>query len=118
MSLEPAEIDSERQIILEEKRARSSARQRVQDQFFERLAPGPTLGRRLPIGIEQTIMSVTRQDFQEYCSRWYVPSNMTVIVVGDTDPAMVAEVIAQQFGGGRAVPKPVPRDAGRSEERR
>ena len=112
MSLEPAEIDSERQIILEEKRARSSARQRVQDQFFERLAPESTLGRRLPIGIEQTIMSVTRQDFQEYYSRWYVPSNMTVIVVGDTDPAMVAEVIAQQFGGGRAVPKPVPRDAG------
>jgi len=84
MSLEPAEIDSERQIILEEKRARSSARQRVQDQFFERLAPESTLGRRLPIGIEQTIKSVTRQDFQEYYLRWYVPSNMTVIVVGDT----------------------------------
>lgn len=112
MSLEPAEIDSERQIILEEKRARSSARQRAQDQFFERLAPESTLGRRLPIGIEQTINSVTRPDFQDYYSRWYVPSNMTVIVVGDTDPAMVAEVIEQHFGGGRAVPKPVPRDAG------
>jgi zinc protease len=112
MSLEPAEIDSERQIILEEKRARLGAHQRVQDQFFERLAPESTLGRRLPIGTEQTIKSVTRQDFQEYYSRWYVPSNMTVIVVGDTDPAMVAEVIAQQFGGGRTVPKPVPRDVG------
>ena len=112
MSLEPAEIDSERQIILEEKRARSSARQRVQDQFYERLAPESTLGRRLPIGIEQTIKSVTRPDFQDYYSRWYVPSNMTVIVVGDTDPAMVADVIAQQFGGGRAVPRPAPRDAG------
>ena len=112
MSLEPAEIDRERQIILEEKRARSSARQRVQDQFFERLAPESTLGRRLPIGIEQTIKSLTRPDFQDYYSRWYVPSNMTVIVVGDTDSAMVAEVIAQQFVGGRAVPKPVPRDVG------
>ncbi len=112
MSLEVAEIDSERQIILEEKRARSSARQRAQDQFFDRLAPESTLGRRLPIGIEKTINSVTRPDFQEYYSRWYVPSNMTVIVVGDTDPAMVVEVIVQQFGGGRAVPKPVPRDAG------
>jgi zinc protease len=112
MSLEPAEIDSERQVILEEKRARSSARQRAQDQFFERLAPESTLGRRLPIGIEQTINSVTRPDFQDYYSRWYVPSNMTVIVVGDTDPAMVAEVITQQFGAGRAVPRPAPHDAG------
>jgi zinc protease len=112
MSLEPAEINSERQVILEEKRARSGARQRVQDQFYERLAPESTLGRRLPIGIEQTIKSVTRPDFQDYYSRWYVPSNMTLIVVGDTDPAMVADVIAQQFGGGPTVPKPAPRDAG------
>jgi zinc protease len=118
MNLEPAEIDSERQVILEEKRARSGARQRVQDQFFERLAPESTLGRRLPIGIEQTIKSVTRPAFQDYYSRWYVPSNMTVIVVGDTEPAMVAEVIAQQFGGGPAVPKPAPRDAGVKPTRR
>ncbi len=112
MSLDATAIDGERQIILEEKRARASAQQRVQDQVYERLAPESTLGRRLPIGVEQTITSVTRPDFQDYYSRWYVPSNMTVIVVGDTDPAMVAEVIQQQFGGGRAVPRPTPRDAG------
>jgi len=112
MSLEPAEIDSERGVILEEKRARSGARQRVQDQIYEKLAPESTLGRRLPIGIERTIKSVTRPDFQDYYSRWYLPSNMTLIVVGDTDPAMVADVIAQQFGGGPAAPKPTPREAG------
>ncbi len=110
MSLDQTEIDSERQVILEEKRARAGARQRVQDQIYERLAPESTLGRRLPIGIEQTIQSVTRPDFQDYYSRWYVPSNMTVIVVGDTDPAMVAEVITQQFSGGRTVATPTPRD--------
>jgi zinc protease len=112
MSLHQAEIDSERGVILEEKRARSGARQRVQDQIYERLAPESTLGRRLPIGIEQTIKSVMRPDFVDYYSRWYVPSNMTLIVVGDTDPAMVADVIAQQFGGGPTVPKPAPRDVG------
>lgn len=112
MTLGPAQIDSERQVILEERRARSGARQRVQDQIYERLAPESTLGRRLPIGVEQTIKAVTRPDFLDYYSRWYVPSNMTLIVVGDTDPAMVANVIAQQFGGGPAVPKPTPRDAG------
>ena len=112
LSLDPAEIDSERQIILEEKRARSSAQQRVQDQVQERLAPESTLGRRLPIGTEETIKAVTREDFRDYYSRWYVPSNMTVIVVGDTDPAIAADVITQQFGGGRAVPRPTARDVG------
>jgi zinc protease len=112
MSLLPVEIDSERQIILEEKRARASAQQRVQDQIFERIAPESALGRRLPIGIEQTIKSVTPEDFRDYYTRWYVPSNMTVIVVGDTDPVMVADVIQKEFGGGRAEPKPTPRDIG------
>ncbi len=64
------------------------------------------------IGIEPTIKSVMRDEFQDYYSRWYVPSNTTVMVVGDTDPAMVADVIAQHFGGGRTVPRPTPRDAG------
>jgi zinc protease len=112
LSLDPGEIDSERQIILEEKRARASAQQRVQDKIFEWLAPESTLGRRLPIGIEPTIKSVKREEFLDYYSRWYVPSNMTVMVVGDTDPAMVADVIAQHFGGGPTVPRPASRDVG------
>src|SRR5262245_37548683 len=51
MSLDVTEIDAERQIILEEKRARASAQQRVQDQIHERLAPAAAVGRRLPIGV-------------------------------------------------------------------
>ncbi|TMQ22149.1 MAG: insulinase family protein [Candidatus Rokuibacteriota bacterium] len=112
LSLDPTAIDSERHVILEEKRARASARQRVQDELFAQLAPESTLGRRLPIGIEPTIKAVTATDFRDYYTRWYVPSNMTVLVVGDTDPATVADVIRQQFGSGPAVPLPPPRDVG------
>jgi zinc protease len=112
LSLAPAAIDSERQVILEEKRARSSAQQRVQDQVYAQIAPESTVGRRLPIGSEATIKAVTPADFQDYYTRWYVPSNMTVIVVGDTDPAMVVDVITRQFGGGPTVPEPTPRDVG------
>src|SRR3972149_4312586 len=64
MSLEPAEIDSERQIILEEKRARSSARQRGQDQFFERLGPPGPPGRGLPLGVAPTVKAGTGPGFQ------------------------------------------------------
>jgi zinc protease len=112
LSLEPSAIESERQVILEEKRARSSARQRVQDQVYAQVAPESTVGRRLPIGSEATIKSVIPADFRDYYTRWYVPSNMTVIVVGDTDPAMVVDVITKHFGGGPTVPEPTPRDVG------
>ena len=112
LGLEQTEIDSERQIILEEKRARSSPQQRVQDRVYEQLAPESTFGRRLPIGTEEAIKSVGRQEFRDYYSRWYVPSNMTVIVVGDADPAALADLIRQHFGGAPAVPRPVPRDVG------
>jgi len=112
LSLTPALIDAERPVIVEEKRTRASARQRVEEQLYARLAPESTFGRRLPIGIEPTIKSVTQADFRDYYARWYVPSNMTVIVVGDTDPAMVVDVLTQQFGSGPTVPEPTPRAVG------
>lgn len=106
LSLFPAEIESERQIILEEKRARAGAEQRVQEYVYERLAPGSTFGRRLPIGTEATIRSVGPKDFQEYYRRWYVPGNMTLIAVGDADPGLVATLIARRFADGPARPRP------------
>ena len=112
LSLTQPLIDAERPVIVEEKRTRASARQRVEEQLYARLAPESTFGRRLPIGIESTIKSVTQADFRDYYSRWYVPSNMTVIVVGDTDPAMVIDVIKQQFGSGPTVAEPKPLEVG------
>ena len=48
--LDPKEIDSERQIILEEKTSRKSGRQRIQDYMNTRLAPGSLFAVRSPIG--------------------------------------------------------------------
>src|SRR5499425_2032992 len=81
LALDTPAIDSERQIILEEKRSRASASQRTQDYIYERLAPESTIGRRLPIGAEETIKAVARPEFVDYYRHWYVPSNMTMIVV-------------------------------------
>lgn len=112
LSLPAPGIEGERQIVLEEKRARASARQRVREYIYERLAPESTLGRRLPIGTEATIRSVTRADFEEYYRRWYVPSNMTVLVVGDLAPADAVAEIRRHFGAAPAEPRPVPAPVG------
>ncbi len=112
LTLTPAEIDNERQIILEEKRSRAGPAQRVQEYIYERLAPESTFGRRLPIGTEETIKSITAKELKEYYSRWYAPGNMTVIVVGDCDPALVVRLIQNQFAEGRKVPRPADREVG------
>lgn len=111
LTLTPKEIDEERQIILEEKRTRASGRQRMQEKVLERLVPGSLIGQRLPIGTEESILGVQREDFLDYYSRWYVPSNMTVMVVADTEPREVVDQITKAFSGGERKPKPVDNDA-------
>lgn len=112
LSLLPEEIEEERGVILEEKRTRLGPQQRVQDIFFEKLAPGSTFGERLPIGTEETIQSVDREDFRSFVDTWYVPSNMTLIVIADTDAEGVVSQIEKHFGRGELVERPVDRDIG------
>ncbi len=110
LTLPPEEIDRERQIILEEKRASLGGRQRVQEEIFKRLAPGSLIGERLPIGVVETIEGVKQQDFRDYYSRWYVPSDMTVIAVADMDERVVVEHLRKHFGAGERRPAPKDQD--------
>lgn len=108
--LKPEEIDKERQVILEEKRTRAGGRQRIQDYVLEHIAPGSLIGQRLPIGIDSTLLNVKRDDFVDYYDRYYVPSNMTVMVVADTDTKVVIDQIQKTFGQGEKKPKPMDQD--------
>ena len=111
LSLAPAAIDSERQVILEEKRARSSAQQRVQDQVYARSLPSRRWAAGCPSGASDDQGGDAHR----------LPRLLHALVRaeqhdrhrgGDTDPAMVVDVITKQFGGGSTVPEPTPRDVG------
>ncbi|MFI4871111.1 MAG: M16 family metallopeptidase [Phycisphaerales bacterium JB061] len=110
LSLLQDEIDEERGVILEERRTRLSPQQRVQEEFFRRLAPGSTFGHRLPIGIEETLLTMQQKDFRQYVDTWYVPSNMTLIVVADADSDMILEEIRENFERGEFVERPADLD--------
>lgn len=108
-----SEIDNERQIILEEKTARKSAQSRVSEEMIRRVLPGSTFGDRLPIGTDETIGSVKRPDFLDYYNRYYVLSNMTLMVVADEDPAKVIGLVEGVFGKDtQRVPTPEDRPVG------
>ncbi len=106
MSLFPKEIEAERQIIQEERRRGLSGRQRTTFYVLERIAPGSIYGQRITIGTEETINGVQEADFRDYYGRYYTASNATLMVVADTDPAQVVNVIQEKFGPAPKKPKP------------
>jgi zinc protease len=112
LSLLPKEIDSERQIILEERRRSLSGRQRTMYHVLEHIAPGSRYGQRITIGTEETIKSVQEADFRDYYGKWYAASNATLIVVADTDPQVVKTVLTEQFGAAPTKPRPQPQASG------
>ncbi|MGQ4807162.1 hypothetical protein NKDENANG_00506 [Candidatus Entotheonellaceae bacterium PAL068K] len=113
MLLTEAEIDKERRIILEEKRAGKGVGQRLVEKLLPELLPGSRVARRLPIGLEKTIERLRRPDFLAYYTTWYHPSRTTVLAVGDVPVETMVAAIARHFGGWRPdTPPPVPKAHG------
>lgn len=102
------EIEKERPVILEEKRARTSPQYRVFVKSMEQIVP--SVGARVPIGVEETINGVKRQDFLDYYNAWYIPSNMTLVVVADMDESVIIDHIKAKFSEGEKKAKPKDRD--------
>ena len=112
LTLDPEAIDGERQIILEEKRRGMGPDQRVFDYMIERMLPGSRVAKRLPIGVEETILGVDRQNFLDYYTTFYRPANTTMIVVGDMDPQVVIAEIRRAFENGETAPMPADLEGG------
>ncbi|MEQ9096546.1 MAG: insulinase family protein [Phycisphaerales bacterium] len=105
-------IEQERKIILEERRASLSPQQRVLYDLIERIAPESEFGRRIPIGTEEVLTTAGLEPIKRYYDTWYVPSNMTLLIVGDVMPQDLTGTIEELFDQGELVERPEPRDAG------
>jgi len=113
MRLAAEEVDKERNVILEEKRARKGVQQRLTDKLFPELLPGSRAGRRLPIGLEETIARLRHDDFVAYYTTWYHPTRVTILAVGDASVETIVEAISKNFAAWtRLQPAPVEQDAG------
>lgn len=92
------EIDAERGVILAEKGSRDTVSFRMMEKQFETLLPKSLIPKRFPIGTEEVIKSAPRELFVDFYEKYYVPSKMTFVVVGDTDPGEVEKRIKETFG--------------------
>ncbi|XUU60573.1 M16 family metallopeptidase [Erythrobacter sp. HA6-11] len=102
-------IERERGVIASEKLARDSLQFRA---FVDRLrffTDGSGLTGRLPIGIDETIASMPREEFVSYYRGYYRPENTFIAVIGDLDPADAIARIERYFGDwvpeGEALPQ-------------
>jgi zinc protease len=102
LSFEPAEIDKERGVIVEEWRLGRGAGARMQDKQLPIMLKGSRYAERLPIGKKEVIETFKHDRLKKFYSDWYRPDLMAVVVVGDFDKASVEGLVKKHFG---ALPK-------------
>jgi len=98
VSFDPAEVESERGVVIEEWRGRLGAAARLTDAQFPVLLRGSRYAERLPIGLRETLETFPVDALERFYERWYRPDLMAVIAVGDFDPAAVEAMIEASFG--------------------
>ncbi len=111
MTLDPAEIDRERGVVIEEWRQRQGTGSRVQAVQDPALYGASRYAERLPIGLPEVLRTFTPQRLRDFYRAHYRPERMGVVVVGDIDPAQAERLVRQYFGplrgAGRAAQRPV-----------
>ena len=109
-TFDPAELDRERGVILEEARLRGkNAQERLQQQIFPVLFNNSRYATRLPIGKEEIIKTISADAIRNFYHDWYRPDLQAVIVVGDFDPKRVEELIKLNFSALKNPPVEKPR---------
>ena len=94
----PAEIDAERGVILEEKRQRSDASWRMFEKSLPYIYGDTHYARRTLIGGEEQLKTFKYESLTNFYKKWYQPHNQAVIVVGDVDVDKVEQKIKDLFG--------------------
>lgn len=109
LSFEPAEIDKERGVIIEEWRLGRGAYARMMDRQFPILLKDSRYAERLPIGHKETLEAFKHETLKKFYADWYRPDMMAVIAVGDFDKSEVEKLIKQHFASLPMPPGPRPR---------
>ncbi len=104
LTFDPAEIDKERGVILEEWRLGRGASARMQDKQFPILLKGSRYAERLPIGTPDSIRTFKPEALKRFYKDWYRPDLVAVIAVGDFNKADVERLVKDNFA---SIPEPV-----------
>ncbi len=105
-AFDPKELKKELEVVLEEIRMNedSPGRKLYKVVLGEAYKVHP-YGRPI-IGFEKTVKSFTRDKILAFFRKWYVPNNMTLVVVGDLDKKKTLEEIKNLYRNFKRGPDP------------
>ncbi len=109
--LDTAEINKERGVVLEESRLGKGASERMEKKYFPELFNGSQYSTRLPIGKDSIIQNFKAESLIRFYKTWYRPDLMSVVVVGDIDPALAEQEIIKHFNQFKNPIQEIPRPA-------
>ncbi len=97
LTLDPAEIDKERGVVVEEWRGGLGAGSRIRDKQVPVLFYRSRYAERLPIGKPEVLRTAPAARLRAFYDTWYRPDRMAIIVVGDIDPQQIEQGIRTVF---------------------
>ncbi len=104
-SFDPGELERELKVVLEEVKQGEDNPSRVATQTLFATAYAKHPYRRPVIGYTRTVKSFTRDRLLDFFHRYYVASNMTLVVVGDFDPKKAQQKITAAFSSAPKKPR-------------
>lgn len=102
--LDPADMEKERDVIIEEiKMYRDLPSHEVQEMLSRLVWPGQALGRSLS-GTEKTVAALTRKELYDYWKKYYHPRNIVVSAAGPVTHEAFVEQVRKYFPRKESLP--------------
>ncbi|MEE2703455.1 MAG: pitrilysin family protein [Myxococcota bacterium] len=104
-SFDPDELRKEQEVVVEEiRRGEDSPRRVLMQEIFDTAYRSHPYGRPV-IGTEAHVRSFTREGLLDFYARWYIPNNMTFVVVGDINAEAAVGQIREAFKNAKPRPE-------------
>ena len=97
VTCDPAEIDAERGVILEERRGHNNAGWRIFEKSLPYYFTGTPYANRTLIGREEQLKTFKHESLTNFYRRWYNPDMQALIVIGDVDVNAIEQKIKTIF---------------------
>lgn len=97
LAFDSLEIEKERGVVVEEWRIGQGADERMRRAYWPVIFKDSRYAVRLPIGKKEIIENCSQKVIRDFYYDWYRPDLMSIIAVGDFDPAQMEAQIKEQF---------------------
>ncbi len=97
-TLPDEKFEKERGIVIEEIGKGADQSENQVNTYFQRIFYAGTPYERPVLGTVSTITHLKRESVWEYYRTWYVPNNMTLMVIGDFSTPEMVKLVKEKYG--------------------